>query len=1399
MKHFLLLSLWGATALGSRCRPGTSSHLPGSEASESSGEYGTSVVDSAEASSTTAGNSGYYPPPGGSASQSSGSGEFTSSDTTWLPGNTQSHSTYWTPGANSTWLPGNTETSQSYVTYSGASSETTWLPGNTETTPGQPGNTATTPGQPGNTETGIDTGTISGQPGNTDSTWLPGNTETTPGQPGNTDTTPGQPGNTQTGINTETGINTGTGIDTQTGINTETTPGQPGNTGSTWLPGNTDTTPGQPGNTQTTPGQPGNTESTATVPGGTTETGINTETGLPDNTDSSATLPGGTTETGLPGNTDTTPGLPGNTQTTPGLPGNTDSTATAPGGTSETGINTQTGVNTQTGTNTETGVNTETGLPGNTETTPGQPGNTDSTATGPAGTTETGINTETTPGQPGNTDSTTAGPVDTTETGINTRTDTNTETGTNTETTAGQPGNTDSTATGPADTTNTGTNTETTAGQPGNTDSTATGPTGTTETGVNTETTAGEPGNTDSTTSGPAGTTETGLNTETGTNTETTSGEPGSTETTAGEPGNTETTAGGPGNTDSTTTGPADTTETGINTETGVNTETTATDSATVPSTTDVGATQTTGAGATITTAPITSTTDSGGALITSTMTEPPAGFAPTTVSDHPEWTTNTWITTTSDGSSEPTIVPVLVGCSACGGAGSGIIIFGFPPFINTLFNFPNFPKFSFPCIPPGCSTPPDTSEDGDDGDDDNNSTQDEASETTEVSSTCTEQVTASDCLVACTTYTGVGADPTPECITTCTRTQTGCSATGITTTTSVEACSATGDGACLNCAEEIGLVTSTDESDNPTDDANSGEIEDDGSETGNLKKRDSSLEKRGAAVIFKKLGSNSLGCPVTKHVEFPEYPGGETVLTSDAAGTLAAPETSIKRWFIMTRDAQCIPSISQVAAAAYHAKPAVGRRPQLEVATIDHVFEKSWLKDFFTNILDKNVPDVSTTTGAQTKLNCKDLAYYTDDSTGTGPNQLEAVFNRYPSNTNYLDDFIGMDDYINGQSKGVVATPETVRTKTTNLLKSNNNVGKNTQWATASTLIEEKLQWVERLAIGVEMMNDADGIQAMIRQNGRIWSRLKDIDDSAINCKKDPSAIAGKWSFADRYKAFMTDRFDGTQTWSINKAVTDAKTSMLARLQTDLNNVKNPTSTADQTRLTNFKARKAILDAAVYSVTIAWDWTYTLTRRQDEGDGGSCPIETVSQSLTTLATSVVSQSQTDEPTETSDVAEPTTTSVAAPITTSEAPPPVTTTEVADPTPITPLARGGIVCHNEDDFPGHADISSSSQDDFSTDFSGLSGPNGDDDLFDGAGSVNLNTEDGHGVSYAYSVEWVSGCVTTQDTQDFRFPLPRDGIITAYLIVREAFTKCDNGGVGGQEQVGCLLYDFTGGR
>jgi hypothetical protein len=121
-----------------------------------------------------------------------------------------------------------------------------------------------------------------------------------------------------------------------------------------------------------------------------------------------------------------------------------------------------------------------------------------------------------------------------------------------------------------------------------------------------------------------------------------------------------------------------------------------------------------------------------------------------------------------------------------------------------------------------------------------------------------------------------------------------------------------------------------------------------------------------------------------------------------------------------------------------------------------------------------------------------------------------------------------------------------------------------------------------------------------------------------------------------------------------------------------------------------------------------------------------------------------------------------------------------TTTPSATPTnkPKTPLSRGSINCFSESDFPGHADIQSGDQDDFSTAFSNLRSLMGDDDsLGPNSPTVRLRRTDKHGVNYDYSCGWVPGCETDVAKQSFGFPLGSPSPITAYLLVREDYTKC----------------------
>ncbi|KAG4272644.1 hypothetical protein FPRO04_10386 [Fusarium proliferatum] len=62
--------------------------------------------------------------------------------------------------------------------------------------------------------------------------------------------------------------------------------------------------------------------------------------------------------------------------------------------------------------------------------------------------------------------------------------------------------------------------------------------------------------------------------------------------------------------------------------------------------------------------------------------------------------------------------------------------------------------------------------------------------------------------------------------------------------------------------------------------------------------------------------------------------------------------------------------------------------------------------------------------------------------------------------------------------------------------------------------------------------------------------------------------------------------------------------------------------------------------------------------------------------------------------------------------------------------------------------------------------------------------------------YYYEVSWVEGCKTTVESQDPYIPLGNDGPLCKDLFVK-AYAGCDNGGIGGYIDAGCVRYMFLG--
>ncbi|EWZ45788.1 hypothetical protein FOZG_06005 [Fusarium oxysporum Fo47] len=137
-------------------------------------------------------------------------------------------------------------------------------------------------------------------------------------------------------------------------------------------------------------------------------------------------------------------------------------------------------------------------------------------------------------------------------------------------------------------------------------------------------------------------------------------------------------------------------------------------------------------------------------------------------------------------------------------------------------------------------------------------------------------------------------------------------------------------------------------------------------------------------------------------------------------------------------------------------------------------------------------------------------------------------------------------------------------------------------------------------------------------------------------------------------------------------------------------------------------------------------------------------------------------------------------------------------TEDADATPTIdpnyqPLVQQDPECLEPADGD-HGAIDPGTQDDYAEDFSSQE-PDGGWEA--GADIQHSYKETSHGVVYEYKVNWAQDCITDGDTQDIRWPLGQAGDITAYSLMRDAFEKCNNGGIGGSIQAGCLVYTFNG--
>ncbi|CZR36151.1 uncharacterized protein FPRO_03589 [Fusarium proliferatum ET1] len=143
-------------------------------------------------------------------------------------------------------------------------------------------------------------------------------------------------------------------------------------------------------------------------------------------------------------------------------------------------------------------------------------------------------------------------------------------------------------------------------------------------------------------------------------------------------------------------------------------------------------------------------------------------------------------------------------------------------------------------------------------------------------------------------------------------------------------------------------------------------------------------------------------------------------------------------------------------------------------------------------------------------------------------------------------------------------------------------------------------------------------------------------------------------------------------------------------------------------------------------------------------------------------------------------------------------------TKTADPKPTTTDVKfeiQNLQCNNEDDFRGHVDISSGAAYDVIFDACTHSDK---ENLYMTSESEPYVKEFKDTDSHKHRVtwSWIDGCSMKNEKVSVLDPLDEGllsrGVMRCVMVLIDAWFGCDNGGVGGSEDVGCVRYKLDSG-
>ncbi|OHE98983.1 hypothetical protein CORC01_05673 [Colletotrichum orchidophilum] len=117
------------------------------------------------------------------------------------------------------------------------------------------------------------------------------------------------------------------------------------------------------------------------------------------------------------------------------------------------------------------------------------------------------------------------------------------------------------------------------------------------------------------------------------------------------------------------------------------------------------------------------------------------------------------------------------------------------------------------------------------------------------------------------------------------------------------------------------------------------------------------------------------------------------------------------------------------------------------------------------------------------------------------------------------------------------------------------------------------------------------------------------------------------------------------------------------------------------------------------------------------------------------------------------------------------------------------------ICNNEADFNPHPPIHSDKQkkgaDYFCNNYAGI--------MESGMRSLRVEWHDEFGGRHHFKVSWAEGCIANGGTQHIRYPNGLQNTNpTCNDLMKDNYLQCNNGGVGGKVQAGCLIYAYNGG-